>query len=107
MADLAVIARIPNVTSTVLGDLAGGFYDAIREADGESVAAVAGFLATNLVQAGDRLGLGPLGRISLSGPTRAFVIAVHGNAVVTTTVEPTSALPTVERALDTSTGLRG
>ena len=46
MADLASIARIPNVASAVLGDLAGGFYDAIREADGESVASVTGFIST-------------------------------------------------------------
>ena len=64
MADLATIAKIPHVSSAVLGDLTGGFFDAIREPDGESVAAVAGFLSANFAQAGERLGLGTLGRIT-------------------------------------------
>lgn len=107
MADLTVIARIPNVASAVLGDLAGGYFDAIREPDGETVAAVAGFLSTTLSQAGERLGLGPLARVSLSGDTRACVIALRGNAVVAATVQPPAALPSVERALDTSPGMGG
>lgn len=107
MSDLAVIAGIPNVASAVLGDLTGGFFDAVREPDGESVAAVAGFLSTSLAQTGERLGLGSLGRISLSGASRAFVIVLHGSAVVAATVEPASALPTVERAIDGTPGGRG
>jgi len=107
MADLATIAKIPHVSSAVLGDLTGGFFDAIREPDGESVAAVAGFLSANFAQAGERLGLGTLARVSLAGGTRAFLIILHGDAVVAATVEPSGALPTVERALDGTPGVRG
>ena len=107
MSDLAVIAGIPNVASAVLGDLSGGFFDAVREPDGESVAAVAGFLSTSLAQVGDRLGLGPLARVSLSGAARAFLVVLHGDAVVAATVEPAGALPTVGRALDGTPGARG
>ncbi len=104
MADLTHISRIPNVASAVLGDLSGGFFDAVREADGEAVAAVAGFLSTNLAEAGDRLGLGPLGRISLSGERRATVILLRGGSVVAASVDPAAALTAVERALDGSRG---
>jgi len=107
MTDLAQIAKIPNVASAVLGDLAGGFYDAIRVADGESIAAVTGFISTSLVDAGEQLGLGPLGRVSLAGASRACIIAVVGGSVVTVSVEPPGSLPAVERALDTSSGARG
>src|SRR5512145_1827522 len=102
MTDLAQIAKIPNVASAVLGDMAGGFYDAIRETDGESVAAVTGFISTSLVQAGEQLGLGALFRASLGGATRACVILLAGGAVVTVGVAPPGALSAVERALDTT-----
>ena len=105
--DLARIAKIPNVASTVLGDLTGGFYDAIRENDGEAVAAVTGFISTSIGQAGEQLGLGPLGRVSLSGATRACVIAIDGATVLTISVAPPGSLPAVERALDTPSGGRG
>jgi hypothetical protein len=107
MTDLARIAKIPNVASAVLGDLSGSFYDAIREADGESVAAVTGFISTSLVEAGDQLGLGALARVSLSGSTRACVIALEAGHVVTIGVAPPGSLPAVERALDSSSGARG
>ena len=42
MFDLALISGVPGVKSAVLGDLAGGYLDAVREADGEGVAAVMG-----------------------------------------------------------------
>lgn len=107
MMDLARIAKIPNVASAVLGDLSGGFYDAIREADGESVAAVTGFISTSIGQAGDQLGLGVLARVSLAGATRACVIAIDGGTVVNIGVAPPGSLPAVERALDTTSAPRG
>jgi len=107
MTDLAQIARIPNVAGAVLGDLTGVFYDAIREADGESVAAVTGFISTSLGDAGEQLGLGPLVRVSVAGTTRASLIALRGDQVFTLGVAPPGSLPAVERALDLSSGVRG
>jgi hypothetical protein len=107
MTDLARIARIPNVASAVLGDLAGSFHDAIREPDGESVAAVTGFISTSLQDAGEQLGLGALARVSMAGGTRAVVIALEAGLAVTIGVAPPGSLPAVERALDTSSGARG
>jgi predicted regulator of Ras-like GTPase activity (Roadblock/LC7/MglB family) len=104
MTELARIAKIPNVASAVLGDLAGAFYDAIREGDGESVAAVTGFISTSVAQAGEQLGLGALARVTLAGPTRACVLAVEAGTVVTLAVSPPGALSAVERTLDTLAG---
>ena len=99
MSDLATIAGLPDVRSAVLGDLAGGLHDAVREPDPETVAAVVGFVASALVQAGDELGLGALRRISVSAAARGCVVAVHGHSVVTAWVEPRS-LAAIETALD-------
>jgi hypothetical protein len=107
MADLASTARIPNVASAVLGDLSGGFHDAIREGDGETVASVAAFVASALARAGEELGLGPVRRIAMGSEQRAMVVAISGAAVVTVRVEPPSALAAVERALDASVGTGG
>ncbi len=107
MADLASVARIPNVASAVLGDAAGGFYDAIREQDGETVASVAAFVTTSLAQAGEELGLGGLRRVAVAGEKRAFVVVAAGAALVTARVEPPSALAAVERAFEASVGKGG
>lgn len=107
MADLAVIARIPNVASAVLGDLTGGFYDAIREGDGESVAAVAGFVSSALERAGEDLGLGGLQRIAFSGEARGSVIAVRGASIVAVKVSQPAAVHAVELALEASLGTGG
>ena len=102
MSDLATLARIPDVKSAVLGDLAGGFHDAVREQDGETVAAVMGFVSSALVHAGDQLGLGALRRISIAGEARGCLILVDGESVVTARVEPGKSLATVEKVVDTS-----
>lgn len=107
MSELDAIGRIPSVTRAVLGDLAGLFHGAVREEDGESMAAVTGFIAASLADAGDQLGLGPVVRVTVSGPTRGSILAVRGRAVVTVGVEPPGSLPAVERALDNTPGLRG
>lgn len=107
MADLGAVARIPGVASAVLGDLEGGFHDAIREADGEAAASVAAFVATSLGQAGEELGLGALRRVAVAGEKRGLVVSVAGGALVTARVEPAAALAAVEKALDVSVGTGG
>ena len=107
MADLASVARIPNVASAVLADAAGGFHDAIREPDGESVASVAAFVVTGLTQAGEELGLGALRRVAIAGGKRALLIASAGGALVIARVDPVAALATVDRAFDASVGKGG
>lgn len=107
MADLSTVARIPGVASATLGDGDGGFHDAIREVDGESVASVSAFVATTLGHAGEELGIGALRRIAVAGERRGLVVAVAGSALVTARVEPVAALAAVEKALDASVGTGG
>lgn len=102
MADLKSIARLPGVKSAVLTDIAGGFLDAVREPDGESVAAVTGFLTSTMAQAGEELGLGALRGISCSGQSRACLVVIQGDAITTAFVEPPTSIPAVEKAFDTS-----
>lgn len=100
MRDLEQIARLPGVRSAVQADLAGALVDAIREADGETSAAVAGFLSATLLGAGEQLGLGALRRVTLQAPARAALLLVGEGAVVAATVEPPGALAAVEKALE-------
>ena len=102
MADLKLLAKLPEVKSAVLTDMAGGFLDAVREADGESVAAVTGFLMSTMAQAGEDLGLGALLGISFAGPARACLIVVQGDSVTTAFIEPPASITAVEKAFDAS-----
>ena len=102
MFDLTLISGVPGVKSAVLGDLAGGYLDAVREPDGEGVAAVMGFLSSTMGQAGDQLGLGELRRISFACEATACVVALEGASVMTAQIEPARSLAAVEKALDTS-----
>ena len=104
MSTLKLIASRPEVKSAVLSDLAGAFLDAIREPDGENVAAVTGFLTITMVQAGEHLGLGTLRTISFAGQARACLIAVGSDSVVTAIVEPPTSVAGVEKVLDPPDG---
>lgn len=104
MSDLSVIANLKGVKGAVLGDLAGGFHDAMGELDGEAVAAVMGFVASALGQAGEALGLGSLLRISVASEERGCLVLIRGSSVVTARVEPGRALAALEKVLDASQG---
>lgn len=102
MSDLAVMAGLPDVRGAVLGDLAGTFIDAIREPDGETLAAEMAFLATSLREAGDGLGLGTLRTVSIGGGARAAILALRGSTVVSALVDPPRALAAVEKAVESA-----
>jgi len=102
MSAFSTIAGLPEVRSAVLGDLGGAFLDAVREPDGETVAAVTGYLASLLVQAGEQLGLGSLRRLSVSGEKRALLVVVDGRHLVAAQVDPPRALAAVEKLVETS-----
>jgi predicted regulator of Ras-like GTPase activity (Roadblock/LC7/MglB family) len=97
-----LVTSLPEVKGVVLGDLEGTFHDAVNEDDGESIAAVMGFICANVLQAGESLGLGTLHRVSLSGPTHASVALVQGRSVITAAVEPARSLAAVEKVLDST-----
>lgn len=102
MSALSLIAKVPEVRSAVLGDLAGALLDAVREPDGETVAAVIGFATSALAQAGEQLGLGALRRFSAGGERHAFMVVVDGSSVVAASIEPAKSLAAVEKFVETS-----
>jgi predicted regulator of Ras-like GTPase activity (Roadblock/LC7/MglB family) len=101
MRDLEQVASLPGVRSAVLGDLGGALVNAVRDTDGETVAAVTGFLSTTLVHVGEQLGLGTLRRATIASPSRAWVVVVQGGTVIAACVEPPGALAAVEKGLET------
>jgi predicted regulator of Ras-like GTPase activity (Roadblock/LC7/MglB family) len=100
MMDLELLVRLPDVRSAVLGDLGGLYQDGFQEPDGPAVAAVAGMVASLLLEVGEQMGLGPLRSASVSGATRARIFLLRADAVMTATVEPARSLGAVERALE-------
>jgi serine/threonine protein kinase len=107
LQSLSVLANLPDVRGAVLGDLAGVLLDAVREPDGETVAAVTGFLATAMAQTGELLGLGALRRIAVSGEARASLVVVEGAHVLAAHVAPPRSLAAVEKQVETSIAGRG
>ncbi|GEJ56705.1 serine/threonine-protein kinase [Anaeromyxobacter diazotrophicus] len=108
MTLLATISSLPEVKGAVLGTSAGAFVDTAGEADGEAVAAVMGFMWTALSEAGEQLGLGALGRISLSGATGACVATAEPDGtVLSALVEPAGSLVAVEKVLDDALSRNG
>jgi predicted regulator of Ras-like GTPase activity (Roadblock/LC7/MglB family) len=102
MSALSGIAKLPEVRGAVLGDLTGVLVDAIREADGESIAAVMGFVASALIQAGELLGLGALRRVAISAPIQASLMVVDGQSLLGARVEPSRSLTAVEKYVETA-----
>lgn len=98
--DLSVIASVPEVRSAVLCDPSGALLDSVREGDPESAAAVLGYLTSILSGLGDELGLGPLYRMSVTGAARATLVVVMVDSILSTAIEPSSAFPAVEHAVD-------
>jgi predicted regulator of Ras-like GTPase activity (Roadblock/LC7/MglB family) len=102
MSALAIIAKVPEVRAAVLGDLGGLFLDTVREPDGETIAAVMGFVASALVQAGDQLGLGTLRRVAVAGEKRAALLVVDGQHVIAAQIDPPKSLAAVEKVVENS-----
>jgi len=102
MAQLEMIAKFQGVKGAVLGDLDGAFLDAVREPNGESIAAEMGFLSASLLEVGESLGLGTLGTVALAGAAHASLVVVRGQQVITARVEPVKALPLVEKSVENS-----
>lgn len=101
MTDPRRIAQVPGVTGVVVGDLGGVLLDAVGDPDPEAAAAVAGFLASHLVELGARLGLGPLQRVAVVGAGRGALLLLRDGGLLAARFQPAGALGAVERALDT------
>ena len=98
--DLSPIAELPEVKSAVVCDPSGALLDSVREADPETAGAVLGYLTSILGGLGEELGLGPLYRMSVAGAARATLIVVMVDSILSAAIEPSSAFPAVEHAVD-------
>ncbi len=101
MTDPRRIAQVPGVTGVVVGDLGGVLLDAVGDPDPEAAAAVAGFLASHLLELGARIGLGPLRRVAVLGSSRGGLVLLRDGGLLAARFLPAGALGAVERALET------
>ncbi|HTP30133.1 MAG TPA: hypothetical protein VMK12_31310 [Anaeromyxobacteraceae bacterium] len=102
MADLKSLSKLPEVKSAVLCNACGSLLESMGELEGESVAAVIGFLTGAMARAGDHVGLGTLRRIAWTGQAQACLVVVQGDTVTTAFVAPPTALSAVEKVFDAS-----
>jgi len=94
------LGTIPEIKSAVLGDMSGALSESVSEPDAETVAAIMGFTISTVSKAGELLGLGPVQRLSVSGPSKASIATVRGDSVLTTVVDQAKSVPGIEKKLD-------
>src|SRR5688572_6800722 len=99
MKDFNVIAKFPEVLGAVLSDPAGALLESFGDVDGESAGAVHAYSLLGLSQVGEMLGLGALERIAVTGPSKACLITVQGDAVLGVYVHPARPLAGIEKKL--------
>lgn len=96
------IAKFPEVTALVVTDDAGSLLESTGDIDGEALGAVHVVTTQAVTLCGNALGLGPLYRVTISGPRRACVIALHDDAVLGAYLDPTKPIGVFEKKLDTA-----
>lgn len=107
MFDIRTIESVAEVTSTVLGDREGALLNMAKEHDGETIAAVAGFVTSHLAGAGETLGLGELRRVTLVGGQQTTLLYVSEEAVLTMRADPRWPVVGIENKLDAVLGYGG
>lgn len=99
MKEFSAIAKLPDVIGAVLSDRSGALLEWSGAVDGETAGAVHAFMVRGFAQAGDLLGVGGFQRVSIVGPSKACVVAVHGDAILGTYTDPTKSIASVEKRL--------
>jgi predicted regulator of Ras-like GTPase activity (Roadblock/LC7/MglB family) len=99
MKEFAAIAKLPDVVGAVLSDHSGALLDWSGAVDGETAGAVHAYMVRGFSQAGDLLGVGSFQRVSIVGPSKACVVAVHGDTILGTYTDPTKPIASVEKRL--------
>jgi predicted regulator of Ras-like GTPase activity (Roadblock/LC7/MglB family) len=98
--DLSKIGTIPEIKSAVLGDLGGVLIESLNHPDGEAMAAVMGFTASQFGAAGEMLGLGALRRIALTGTSAACLIALQASSAIAVYFDPSKSMTVIEKKLE-------
>lgn len=99
MKEFSAIAKLPDIIGAVLSDHSGALLEWSGAVDGETAGAVNAFMVRGLAQAGDLLGVGAFLRVSIVGPSKACVVAVHGETILGTYTDPTKPIAATERRL--------
>ena len=94
------LGRLPEVTALVISDRSGALVEATGDVDGEAAGAVYTVAAESLGRAGEELGLGPLVRALIVGPTAACIVVVQDEGVVAIQVDPRKPIAALEKKLD-------
>jgi predicted regulator of Ras-like GTPase activity (Roadblock/LC7/MglB family) len=94
------IAKFPEVIALVVTDDTGSLLESSGDVDGEALGAVHVVTTQALDRCGDALGLGPLQRVTVTGPRRACLIAVYDQEVLGAYLDPTKPIGTFEKKLD-------
>jgi hypothetical protein len=99
MKEFSAIAKLPDVIGAVLSDHSGALLEWSGAVDGETAGAVNAFMVRGFAKVGDLLGIGPFQRVSIVGPSKACVVAIHGDTILGTYTDPTKPIASVERRL--------
>jgi predicted regulator of Ras-like GTPase activity (Roadblock/LC7/MglB family) len=94
------IAKFPEVTALVVTDDAGSLLESSGDIDGEALGAVHVVTTQSLSRCGNALGLGPLLRVTVSGPRHACLIAVFDQEVLGIYLDPSKPVGVFEKKLD-------
>jgi len=98
------IAKLPEVTAVVVTDDAGALLEASGDIDGEALGAVHVATIQAITRCGNALGLGQLERITVAGPKRACVIAIHEQEVLGVYVDGNKPIGAFEKKLEAALG---
>lgn len=96
------VAKFPEVTALVVTDEAGSLLEQTGDIDGEALGAVHVVTMQALSRCGNALGLGPLQRLTVTGPRRACLLAIYDQEVLGVYVDPTKPIGVFEKKLETA-----
>jgi len=96
------IAKFPEVAALVVTDDVGSLLESSGDIDGEAIGAVHVVTMQALTRCGNALGLGPLHKVTVTGPRRACLIAIYEQEVLGIYVDPTKPIGAFEKKLETA-----
>lgn len=99
MKNFAQVARLPDVLGATVSDLSGALLESSGAIDGEVAGAIHAYALQSMMQAGETLGLGACQRVTVTGPTKAFLIIACDNEVLGADVDPTKPLNVIEKKI--------
>lgn len=95
------LARFTEVTGLVVSDDTGSLLGTSGDIDGELLGAVHVVVMQALRRCGETLGMGELGRFTLTGAKQACVVAAHGEEVLGVYLNTAKAIGAFEKKLET------